>query len=72
AFMIATLIKDYTDVLRAVLNGNTDNLPAPPAGGGFIEPPPWPEGTSQQARRSRPPSIMARPPPTLTEEVITH
>ncbi|XP_045116702.1 unconventional myosin-X-like isoform X2 [Portunus trituberculatus] len=69
AFMIATLIKDYAEVLRDAI-GSTTVTSGPPSGLMAIPvaqdgaPPPEP-------RRSRPPSIMARPPPTLTEEVVT-
>ncbi|XP_071518394.1 unconventional myosin-VIIa [Panulirus ornatus] len=67
AFMIATLIKDYTEVLRENLGGNTEG----PAPGGLMAPPELNEGTSQEPRHSRPRSIMARPPPALTEELVT-
>lgn len=73
AFMIATLIKDYAEVLRETLGGNAVSGGPPPSGlmaapvpqeVGIPPPPP-------EHRRSRPPSIMSRPPPTLTEEVVT-
>ncbi|XP_068235382.1 myosin-VIIa-like isoform X1 [Palaemon carinicauda] len=67
AFMIATLIKDYTEVLRENINVNTDGQTS----SGLMAPPGWEDGAPQPPRPSRPPSIMARPPPTLQEEVIT-
>ncbi|XP_069981165.1 unconventional myosin heavy chain 6 isoform X2 [Penaeus vannamei] len=79
AFMIATLIKDYTEVLRESMGGAP---PEPPPHAGILAQPVMEEGTvlhqqqqqqqpQQQPRRHRPPSIMARPPPTLTEELVT-
>ncbi|XP_045616185.1 unconventional myosin-VIIa isoform X2 [Procambarus clarkii] len=66
AFMIATLIKDYTEVLRENLIGGDGPPPS-----GLMAPPATQECVPQEPRHSRPHSIMARPPPTLTEELVT-
>ncbi|CAL4121000.1 unnamed protein product, partial [Meganyctiphanes norvegica] len=72
AFMISTLVKDYTEVLRESTGGNPN--PEGAMNSGNMGMPMMREGVpqQQQTRRSRPISIMARPaPPTLTEEIIT-
>lgn len=71
AFMIATLIKDYAEVLRETMGNTAVSGSGGPPSGLMAAPVPQDGVPPPEVRRSRPPSIMARPPPTLTEEVVT-